>query len=111
MAEATRKTYKMPFDEHRPHRINLMRMIDKGELFRARSGQSVYRRTTGKSVQRCNPIDDGHVQTLIDIGFVCEDTRSVSRLLDGDKDQSIRVNPLFLGGLGGEYYAKNQHVR
>jgi hypothetical protein len=111
MSNTTKPTYKMPEDEHKTHRIKLMGLIAKGELFRARGQRGLYRRSGYNAVERCNPIDDGHVQTLIDIGFAAEDTRSVTRRLDGKDHQPIRLNPLFLGTTGNEYLGAHSYVR
>jgi hypothetical protein len=99
--------YQMPEDGHKVHRIALMGLIRKGELFRARGRAGLYRSTTGNTVERCSAVDDRHVQVLIDIGFAGEDTRSVTRKLAGENDAPIRLNPLFLGTTGNQYYGSH----
>ena len=110
MANAELTRYRMPEDEHKVLRIRLMRLIDREELYRARGRRGLYRIVTGRQVERCSAVTDEHVQVLIAIGFVGEETRAVTRYLKPGNTEPVRLNPLFLGTNARAYLGTHSHV-
>lgn len=104
-------TPHLPEDQHKAHRIKLLGQIFKEQLFRAKGNHGLYRLTATNTVERCNSADEGHVQFLMDNRFAYEETRSVTRYLDPQKQRPIRLNAVFLGGWGRDYLGTHQHVR